>query len=158
MSARQSDLLIINREKRTCRILYFAVSADHKEKLNECEKRDKYIDLAKSWKSCDEFDDNINWDWCSSHSHQRISTRTGGHGYKRTIGDHPNYCIMNVGQNTEKSAGDLTRFVVTQTPVSNHYQTLVWKTLKREQIKQESETLRENWISLNRSTKQRHKD
>ena len=40
---------------------------------------------------------------------------------KRTSGDHPDYSIPEIGQNTEKSpGGDLRRFVVTQTPVKNH--------------------------------------
>ena len=60
-----------------------------------------------------------------------ISTRTGN---KRTSGYHPNYCFIEIGQNTEKSPGDLGRLVVTQTPVRNHQLTLVWKTFKREQI------------------------
>ena len=41
-------------KKRTCRIVTFAVSVDNRVKLKECEKRDKYFDLArelkKSWK------------------------------------------------------------------------------------------------------------
>ena len=34
---------------------------------------------------------------------------------KRTSGDHPNYSIVEIGQNTEKSPGDLRRLAVTQT-------------------------------------------
>ena len=48
----------------------------------------------------------------------------GGLGNNRTNGDHPNYCIIESGQNTEKSPGDLRRLVVTQTPVRNHQLTL----------------------------------
>ena len=29
---------------------------------------------------------------------QRIGTETGELGNKRTNGDHPNYCIINIGQ------------------------------------------------------------
>ena len=47
-------------------------------------------------------------------------------------GDHPNYCIIEIVQNTEKSSGDLRRLVVPQTLVRNHQLTLVWKTLKKE--------------------------
>ena len=43
----------------------------------------------------------------------------------RTSGDHPNYSIIMVGQNTEKSPEDLRRLAVTQTPVENHQLTLV---------------------------------
>ena len=41
-------------------------------------------------------------------------------GDKRTSGDHPNYSIIKIGQNTKKSPGDLKRLAVTQTPVENH--------------------------------------
>ena len=49
ISARRPDLIIINKKKkkRTCRIVDFAVPADHRIKLKECEKRDKYVDLAR---------------------------------------------------------------------------------------------------------------
>ena len=33
---------------------------------------------------------------------------------ERTSGDHPNYSIVEIGQNTEKSPGDLRRLAVTQ--------------------------------------------
>ena len=43
-------------------------------------------------------------------------------------GDHPNYSIIENGQNTEKSPGDWRRFAVTQTPVKDHQMSLMWKT------------------------------
>ena len=36
--------------------------------------------------------------------------------------------IVEIGQNTEKSRGDLKRLAVTQTPEKNYQLTLVWKT------------------------------
>ena len=36
--------------KRTCQIVDFAALADHWGKLKECEKRDKYLDLARELK------------------------------------------------------------------------------------------------------------
>ena len=39
------------------------------------------------------------------------------------------YSIIENGQNTETSPGDLTRLAVTQTPVKDHQLTLMWKTL-----------------------------
>ena len=36
------------------------------------------------------------------------------------IKDCPNYSIVEIGQNTENSPGDLRRLTVTQTPVENH--------------------------------------
>ena len=44
------DLIIINKKKRTCKIVDFAVPADHRIKLKECEKKDKYLDLARELK------------------------------------------------------------------------------------------------------------
>ena len=44
---RRPDLIIINKKKRTCKIVDFAVLADHKIKLKESEKKDKYEDLAR---------------------------------------------------------------------------------------------------------------
>ena len=54
--ARRQDLLTINKKtKRTCLLVDFAVSADHKVKIKESEKRDKYLDFArelrKLWKN-----------------------------------------------------------------------------------------------------------
>ena len=37
-------------KKRICKIVDFAVSADHRIKLKECEKKDKYLDLARELK------------------------------------------------------------------------------------------------------------
>ena len=53
-------------------------------------------------------------------NHQRISTGIGEHGNNWTNKDHPNYSIVEIGQNTKKSPGNLRRLAVTQTPVENH--------------------------------------
>ena len=50
ISARRPDLIIINKKKRTYKIVDFAVPADHRIKLKECEKKDKYLDLARELK------------------------------------------------------------------------------------------------------------
>ena len=54
--ARRPDLIIINKkrkkEKRICKIVDFAVPADHRINLKESEKKDKYLDLARELKSC----------------------------------------------------------------------------------------------------------
>ena len=51
ISARRPDPIIVNKKKRTYKIVYFAVPADHKIKLKECEKKDKYLDLARELKN-----------------------------------------------------------------------------------------------------------
>ena len=38
------------KKKRICKIVDFAVPADHRIKLKECEKKDKYLDLARELK------------------------------------------------------------------------------------------------------------
>ena len=48
ISARRPALIIIN--KKICKIVDFAVPADYRIKLKECEKRDKYLDLARGLK------------------------------------------------------------------------------------------------------------
>ena len=74
----------------------FAVLADHKIKLKESEKKDKYLDLAGELKKTMEHkcDNYTNRDWCSWYSHQRINKGTGRLGNKRTSEDHPNYGII----------------------------------------------------------------
>ena len=48
--ARRPDLIIINKKKRTCKIVDFADLANHRIKQKECEKKDKYLDLARELK------------------------------------------------------------------------------------------------------------
>ena len=48
--ARRPDLVIIKKKERTYKIVDFAVSVDHRIKLKESEKRDKYMDLARELK------------------------------------------------------------------------------------------------------------
>ena len=50
ISARRPYLMIINKKKRTCRIVNFSVPADHRIKLIGSEKKNKYLDLARELK------------------------------------------------------------------------------------------------------------
>ena len=53
MKARRSDLVLIYKKKRTCHLLGYPVAADHKVKMKESKKIDKYLDLARELKkSC----------------------------------------------------------------------------------------------------------
>ena len=128
ISARRPDLEIINKKKRTCRIVGFAVPDDLMAKLKRNEKIST-LNLLGNWKNCG-CDGDTNCNWCSWYSHQRIGTGIGGLRNTRTSGDHPNYSIIKIGQNTEKSPGDLKRLAITQTLLRNHQLTLVWKTRK----------------------------
>ena len=77
----------------------FAFLADHRVKLKESKKRDKYLDLAKELKKTMEHenDGDTNCDWCTQYNHQRIGT---GLGNKRISEDHPNKTIVEIDQNT----------------------------------------------------------
>ena len=72
-----------------------------------------------------EGDGDTNCNRCTRNSHQKFGTGTGGLGNKRTSGDYPNYSIVEISQNTEKSPGDLRGLTVIQTTVKNHQLTLV---------------------------------
>ena len=93
----------------------FAVPADYGVKLKESENRDKYLDLARELEKTMEHegDDEMNCNWCAQFSHQRIGTGTGRFGNKRTSGDHPNYSMIEISQNTKKCPGDLKGIAVT---------------------------------------------
>ena len=104
----------------------FAVPADHRF-LKKSEKRDKYQDftreLKKLWKKNG---GNTNGNWCSLNNPLRIGKRTGGLENEKTSEDNSDYS-PKIGQNTEKSPGDLRKLA----PVKDHQLTMLWKTLKK---------------------------
>ena len=55
ISARRSDLTIINNKKKTCKIVVFAVQADNRKILKEYEKKDEYLDLIRELKKQSHF-------------------------------------------------------------------------------------------------------
>ena len=57
--ARRPDLIIINKRKRICKIVDFAVPADHRINLKEGEKKDKYVDIARELKITVEHESNV---------------------------------------------------------------------------------------------------
>ena len=68
----RSDIIIFNKKKKKkkiCKIVDFAVPADHRIKLKEHEKRDKYLDLARELKKTMEHegDNYTNREWCLWH-------------------------------------------------------------------------------------------
>ena len=67
-------------KKRSYQIVDFPVLADHRVKLLEGEKRDKYLDLARELLKTMEHDSNgdTNCNWYTGYSHQRIDAGTGG--------------------------------------------------------------------------------
>ena len=63
-----------------------------------------------------ECDGDINCNWCTRGDHIRLAKGVGRVGKLRTGGDHLKSGIVKVGQNTEKSPGDMRRLTVTQIP------------------------------------------
>ena len=114
--------------KRTCKIVDFAIPVDARIKLKESEKKDKYVDLARELKKLWNMEVTIIPIVIGEFGIEHKGT--GGLGSSRSRGGHRNYSIIENDQNTEKSPGDLRRFAVTQTPVKDHRLTLMGKTLK----------------------------
>ena len=107
---------------RSCRFMDFAVLTDHRVKLKEKPKKDKYLNFARELKKIVEHenDGDTNCYWCSWNVHQRIDTGIRGLGNKETSGAHPDYNIIKIDQNTEESPGNMRRLSITQNPVKNH--------------------------------------
>ena len=127
ISARRPDLIINKKKKRNCKIVDFAVPADHRIKLKECEKRDKYLDVVRELKKTVEYesDNYTNRDWCFWYSYQRIIKGTRGDGNKRASGNHSSIYIIENDQNTENGPRYFRRLAVTLTPVKDHQLTLM---------------------------------
>ena len=133
ISARRPNLIIINKKKkRIFKIVNFAVSVDYRIKPKECEKKNKHLALAREVKKL----------WNMKVTIVPIVIGAFGTITKgllkgledleaeRRVETIQMTAITENGQNTEKSAGDLRRLSVTQTPVKNHQLTLMRKTLK----------------------------
>ena len=113
------------------RIEDFAVPADHTLKLKEGEKRDKYLDFARELKKQWNMKVTVILIIIGALSTIIKGKGAGRIGNKNTSGNHSNDSTVKIGQNTEKSPGDLGRVAVTQTPVKDHQLRLVWNTHKR---------------------------
>ena len=48
--ARRPDLIMINKKMRISKIVDFAITVDHRINRKECEKKDKYLELAGEFK------------------------------------------------------------------------------------------------------------
>ena len=103
----------------------FVVPVDHREKSEENEKERQIPRPCQRTKKVMEHEDNVdaNCNWCTLSDPQKLG-KGAGRVENRSCRDHPKYSIK-IGQNTEKSPGDLRRLAVTQTPVKNHQLTLM---------------------------------
>ena len=91
----------------------FAIPADHSE------KRGKYLDLVRELVKHVELEGYSNTcsDWHTWNGPQRIGKRTGRTRNWRTNRDYPDYSIVKIGLNTEKSPGNLSGVALIQSPV-----------------------------------------
>ena len=121
---RRPDVNIIkNKKRRTCGNVDFVVPTDPRVKIKESKKGDKYRDVArelrKMWNMWVMVIPIVIW-----NSQQKFRK---GVGNRRTNQNHPNYNIIEISQNTEKSTGDPNGLVIKQTTVKDHHLILVWK-------------------------------
>ena len=127
--ARRLDVEIneIKKEKLTHSGYY--IWTNHWVKNKESKKRNMFLDLARELRKL--------WGmWVTV-----MQIVIGAHGTvskglekndKRTNRDHPDYRIVETGQKSKKSPGELRRLAVTQTPVKDHKLTPAWKTCKED--------------------------
>ena len=99
----------------------FTVPANRRVKLKEVEKKDKYLDLAEEAME-HEGNGDTNCNWCTWNNPQRLGKGTVRLRIKGRVETIYN---TKIGQNTEKSPGDLRRFAVSQTSVKSHQLTLL---------------------------------
>ena len=70
ISVKRQDLINKKKKKKKiCKIFNFAVPADHRIRMKKCEKKDKYLNLARELKKTIEHegDNYTNCDWCFWH-------------------------------------------------------------------------------------------
>ena len=82
-------------KKKICKIVDFAVPADHRIKLKECEKRDKYLDLARELKKL--WNIKVTIIPMVIGAFGTVTNGPGGFGSWRPSGDHPNDSIIENG-------------------------------------------------------------
>ena len=77
-SARKPDLIFINKEKkRTFNLVDFTVLGEHKVKIKESEKIDKYLDFARGPKVTEEHagDGDNNCSWNALNNSKRLGKK-----------------------------------------------------------------------------------
>ena len=99
------------RKKRTCCIVDLAVPVVYRMKKST--KRENYLDLARSLRKLLNIRVTV-----ISIVFGALGMVPRGFRNWETNKDNPNYNIVDIGQNTELSPGDLRRLAATQAPVS----------------------------------------
>ena len=115
---RRPDLEIINKKKQKTRHLV-DFAACHRVKNKEKEKKGRVLTTCQRTEKNMMVEDTY-CDWRGWNGSQRLGKRAGRIRNRRRNRDHLNYSIVKIGQNTEKSPGDLRKLAVTQTPAKDH--------------------------------------
>ena len=115
------------KKKRTYHQVDFAVLVDHKVKIKENEKIDKYLDLTRELKKVAEHysdgDGDTNRSWCIWNGPRGAGKNKTGRTENQSKGPTRLYSIDNLLEYFEES----WRLTVAQTLVKYHQQTLMWK-------------------------------
>ena len=130
-SSRRPDL-IINKKKRTCKIVDFTVPADHRIKLKECEKKDKYLDLARELKKL--WNMKVTIIPIVIGAFETVTKGTGGVGVGGRVETIQTTALLRTARILRRvleTRGDL----LSLTPVKDHQLTLMWKTLKKRKLR-----------------------
>ena len=130
ISARRPDLVIVNKKREPAEFWTLPSQLITCKNWKKLKGKISTETVLENWKNFGTW--KWRWYllyWCVWYSNQRIGTGTRELGNKRISGDHPIGIIIKIGQNTEKSSGDLRRLAVAQTLLEDYHLTLVWKTL-----------------------------
>ena len=107
--ARRPDLVIVNKKKkREPAMVWKKIKQKMRQVLGLC--------LITKNAIAHEVDGDINNNWNARNNPLRISKGTGRHINQRTSVDYPDYNIIKINQNNEKSPGSLSSLALTQPP------------------------------------------
>ena len=105
------------KKNRIRKTVEFAVPADNWVKLKESEKKDESLYLARKLKKLWNMKLIIILIAVGALGTVTEGLLKGLEDLEIKVRDHPNNCIIEIDQYTEKSHGDLRKLAVTQTPV-----------------------------------------
>ena len=111
----------------------FVVPADHRVKTKDNKKIDKYFDFARELK----ISNCKTWGWwyylCCVWKGSRglvKKKKNEGIGNQRKNRNYPDYTILKIDYNSQRSPGELGRLAVTQIPTKNYQLNLFEKVAK----------------------------
>ena len=119
----------------------FKIAENDTENVSLKQKSPTKVLSAKKWRL---------WEVAIIINNNNDNNRPGGLGSWRMGRDYSKDSIAENSQNPETSPGNWRRLAVTQTPVKNHQQTLMWKTLMSKKKKIKIIKIRPDLIMINK--------